>query len=54
MSQLTVSKVMTDISLLVPGDPGRLGTPVYVIIVETSRPVEARFATRAGKAHSFT
>jgi hypothetical protein len=29
-------------SLLVPGDPCRLGTHIYVVIVETSRLVEAR------------
>jgi hypothetical protein len=29
-------------SLLVTGDPGTLGTPIYVFTVETPRPVEAR------------
>jgi hypothetical protein len=26
----------------VPGDPGRLGTPIYIFTDETPRPVEAR------------
>ena len=34
-------------SLLVPGDPGRLGTLIYVVTVETSRPGQARH-TRLG------
>jgi hypothetical protein len=29
-------------SMLVPGEPGGLGTPVYVFTMETPRPVEAR------------
>jgi hypothetical protein len=28
-------------SLLVPGDPGRLGTPIYIFTKETPRPGEA-------------
>jgi hypothetical protein len=29
-------------SMLVPGDPGRLGTPIYVFTVESPQPVGAR------------
>jgi hypothetical protein len=29
-------------SMLVPGDPGRLGTPIYVFTVESPQPVRAR------------
>jgi hypothetical protein len=32
-------------SLLVPGDPGRLGTHIYVITVESPEPVGARHAS---------
>jgi hypothetical protein len=41
-------------SVLVPGDPGRLGTPIYIVTLETLPLMEARLATWAGKAHSFT
>ena len=30
-------------SLLAPGDPGRLGTLIYVVTVETPRPGQARY-----------
>jgi hypothetical protein len=52
----------TTTSLLVLGDPGRLGKLIYIVTVETSRHVEARHTscmycrnpeTRAGKAHLF-
>jgi hypothetical protein len=32
-------------SLLVPVDAGRIGTNIYVITVETSQPVEARYTS---------
>jgi hypothetical protein len=31
--------------MLVPGDPGRLGTPIYVFTVETPQPVGARYTS---------
>jgi len=31
--------------LLVPGNPDRLGTIIYIVIVDNSRPVEARYTT---------
>jgi hypothetical protein len=36
------SEVCYETSLLVPGDAGRLGTPIYTVTMETLRPVEAR------------
>jgi hypothetical protein len=33
------------ISVLVPGDPGRLGTLIYVVTMETLRPVGARHSS---------
>jgi hypothetical protein len=35
-------KAFSNTSLLVPGDPGRLGTLIYIVTVETSRPGQAR------------
>ena len=32
--------------LLAPVDAGRLGTNIYVVTVETSQPVEARYTSR--------
>jgi hypothetical protein len=51
-------------SMLVPGDPRRLGTPIYVFTVESPQPVGARHTSyrhllwkhrdRVGKTHLFT